>query len=301
MAADDLSPRDDSLGHGSLPEAFAKVRISPKTYVQSTVSRALVLTQFNFSGDGHVAQTEISPPSLNPIWNATLTFADVKGEDLMERCLEIELWDLIPQIEAMFLGECVVEIQKAFLDDRAVWYRLEDPKQLRCLGFRAPSVSPRGSIAAVTAGNIDVNRLMRSRDYAIHRSVSDDVDSLGDGASLLHPDHAWIGGSRRGSSQSETLEVEVYQLGKDFSHSLPGSRRSSFQDREREEQRAEGGDMTPPVNYRDRRRSSCVRRDPDEIMRSLKAVKGELGRTMSLSATTNDRRHSTSRREYLYS
>lgn len=31
MAADDLSPRDDSLGHGSLPEAYAKVRISPKT------------------------------------------------------------------------------------------------------------------------------------------------------------------------------------------------------------------------------------------------------------------------------
>lgn len=31
MAADDLSPRDDSLGHGGLPEAYAKVRISPKT------------------------------------------------------------------------------------------------------------------------------------------------------------------------------------------------------------------------------------------------------------------------------
>lgn len=37
---------------------------------------------------------------------------------------------------------------------------------------------------------------------------------------------------------------------------------------------------------RDRRRSSCARvmRDPDEILRSLKAVKGELGRTMSLSS-----------------
>jgi len=35
--------------------------------------------------------------------------------------------------------------------------------------------------------------------------------------------------SRRGSSQSEQLDVEPYQLNKDFSRSLPGSRRSSFQ------------------------------------------------------------------------
>lgn len=59
------------------------------------------------------------------------------------------------------------------------------------------------------------------------------MDSIGECASLLHPDHAWVAGSRRGSSQSETLEVEVYQLGKDFSRSLPGSRRSSFQQQEK--------------------------------------------------------------------
>lgn len=42
---------------------------------------------------------------------------------------------------------------------------------------------------------------------------------------------------------------------------------------------------------RDRRRSSCTRmfRDPDEILRSLKAVKGELGRTMSLSGSSDKR------------
>lgn len=47
--------------------------------------------------------------------------------------------------------------------------------------------------------------------------------------SYLHPDHAYVSGSRRGSSQSEQLEVETYQLSEDFSRSLPGSRRSSFQ------------------------------------------------------------------------
>ena len=52
----------------------------------------------------------------------------------------------------------------------------------------------------------------------------------GDGTyGFLHPDHAYLAGSRRGSSQSEQLDVEQYQLTQTFSKSLPGSRRSSFQ------------------------------------------------------------------------
>lgn len=136
-------------------------------------------------------------------------------------------------------------------------------------------MSPRGS-ATLLSG--DVSRFIR-QNYSFQRSVSDDCDSIGESSSLLHPDHAWGGSSRRGSSQSETLEIETYQLGKDFSKSLPGSRRSSFQDQEKK-----SGDVSPVVIPNiTRRRSSCIRKDPDEILRSLKAVRGELGRTMSLS------------------
>lgn len=224
----------------------------------------------------HCVQTEVAPASQNPIWNANLSFPGVPGDELMERMLEITLWDLIPHNEHAFLGECTVDIQKAFLDDRAVWCRLEDPRQLR---GKSPHTSPRGSIAGAGKRN----------DFGNQRSVSDDVDSIGECASLLHPDHAW--GSRRGSSQSEQLEVEVYQLGKDFSRSLPGSRRSSFQSAQEQAAEQEIPAAPPPVSYnRDRRRSSCTRmlRDPEEILKSLKAVKGELGRTMSLSG---DKRH----------
>jgi hypothetical protein len=139
------------------------------------------------------------------------------------------------------------------------------------------SVSPRGSIQM----SGDVSRFIRRNDYGVQRSVSDDCDSIGE--NFLHPDHAWGSVSRRGSSQSETLEIETYQLGKDFSKSLPGSRRSSFQDQEK--QRLGEGIATPPHNI-NRRRSSCARKDPDEILRSLKAVRGELGRTMSLCRET---------------
>ncbi|XP_069967922.1 regulating synaptic membrane exocytosis protein 2 isoform X1 [Bactrocera oleae] len=274
MAADDLALRDEAYGHGNLPEAYAKVRILPKC------------------GDGSVQQTEVSHPTQNPIWNATLTFSHMNADSLMDRYIDIQLWDLVPHTESIFLGECSVELQQAFLDDRAIWCRLEDPKGLRGISMsKSPSVSPRGSIAAGCPGG-DVSRLLR-RDYNMQRSISDDVDSIGDGTTLLHPDHAWVAGSRRGSSQSETLEVEVYQLGKDFSRSLPGSRRSSFQDPDKI--REEDAMQAPPASYYvGRRRSSVARRDPDEILKSLKAVRGELGRAMSLG--TEQQKRPASRR-----
>lgn len=91
-------------------------------------------------------QTEIAPPSQNPIWNANLSFPGVPGEELMDKMLEVTLWDLIPNHEHAFLGECTVDLQKAFLDDRAIWCRLEDPRQLR---GKSPHTSPRGSIGGI--------------------------------------------------------------------------------------------------------------------------------------------------------
>lgn len=63
---------------------------------------------FFFSGDGHVAQTEVAPASQNPIWNATLSFTGIPGEELMDRSIEVTLYDLCPQVDPIFLGECTV-------------------------------------------------------------------------------------------------------------------------------------------------------------------------------------------------
>lgn len=73
-------------------------------------------------------------------------------------------------------------------------------------------------------------RLLRKTELR-ERSYSDDTQSDSGSPELcfLHPDHAWHANSRRGSSQSEQLEVEPYELNRDYSRSLPGSRRSSFQ------------------------------------------------------------------------
>ncbi|XP_045450829.1 regulating synaptic membrane exocytosis protein 1 [Melitaea cinxia] len=257
IAADDLPPRDHTLGYGDEPEAFARIRLLPSLESCPPV------------------ETDPASASCTPVWNATLGFGGLTADLLAGRALELTLWDACPGIDPVLIGECTMELEKAFSDERAVWWTLEER------GTRSANASPRGSLTGA--------RALRRGDFASQRSVSDDVDSIGECASLLHPDHAWVAGSRRGSSQSETLEVEVYQLGKDFSRSLPGSRRSSFQQQEKD-----GGEPAPCAR-RERRRSSCVRRDPDDILRSLRAVKGELGRTLSLSGSTA-RRTATGRK-----
>jgi hypothetical protein len=250
-----------------LPEAYVKLKLMPPTNDQCT------------------AKSDVAEPTQNPIWNATFDFPNVPGEELMDKSIEATLWDYCPDRDSVFLGECTVELQKAFLEDRPVWYRLEDPHQLRGGGKTSHS-SPRSSLA-----NEIAQRLLRKAEFGQQRSFSDDKESDEKGSSpelnFLHPDHAWLAlgsasSSRRGSSQSEQLEVETYQLGRDFSRSLPGSRRSSFQSGQNVPDK---DPELPPPNYsKERRRSSCTRgRDPDDILKSLKAVKGELGRTMSLS------------------
>ncbi|XP_014243367.1 regulating synaptic membrane exocytosis protein 1 isoform X2 [Cimex lectularius] len=248
FAADDLAPRED-LQYGTQPEAYLQLRLLP------------------FTGEMNAVKTEVAEPTQNPIWNTTLELKNVQGEHLMEKTIEVTLWDYKPDKEQVFLGECCVDLQKALLDENPVWYRLEDPRQLRNGGR-----SPRSSIASDTS-----IRTLRRGD----RSMSETSDMELEGCMFLHPDHAYQSGSRRGSSQSEQIEFEPYQLSRDFSRSLPGSRRSSFQSGQDKD-----AEPPPPSYTKERRRSSICRvmRDPDEILRSLKLVKGELlGRSSSIS------------------
>lgn len=50
-------------------------------------------------------------PTKNPIWNATLSFDIGNGEHLIDRSIEVSLYDLIPQNESLFLGECLISLQ----------------------------------------------------------------------------------------------------------------------------------------------------------------------------------------------
>lgn len=236
------------------------------------------LNDISFRFNGHVERTEVSAPTQNPIWNATLIFQNVKADELLKRFVEIQLWDMVPHAEFVFLGLCTVDIQKALMDDGATWCRLEEIIDVKSSNFNVSLDLP-----STTVSVEHMQRLRRSEQ--MRSSSSDDVDSIGDATSLLHPDHAWASGSRRGSSQSEKLNVESYQLGKDYSHSLPGSRRSSFQDSQGNT--VEKTDDSTIFNSLciTRRRSSCTRREPDEFLKSPKGSKTKLGRTLSASSS----------------
>lgn len=226
----------------------------------------------------------------------------MRADELLKRHVEIELWDMVPHAEFVCLGSCTVDIQKALLDDGAIWCRLEDQHDLRTssqtnLSFDSANVSGSGGKNAthrpitldVTKSGHGDNRSFNRLHRAEHMrsSSSDDVDSIGDAASLLHPDHAWTTGSRRGSSQSEQLNVEQYQLGKDYSHSLPGSRRSSFQDSQGNCDNSDSN-IFNTLCLTGRRRSSCTRRDAheNEFTKSPhKGSKTKLNRALSASSS----------------
>ncbi|XP_050526479.1 regulating synaptic membrane exocytosis protein 1 isoform X2 [Daktulosphaira vitifoliae] len=253
LAANGLQMRNDA-DYGSLPEAYVQIKLLP------------------FTVDTNIVKTDIAEPSLNPMWNTTLEMPNVRSETLIEKQMEVTLYDYRPEKEDVILGEFVVNLQSALLDNAMIWYELESPNHSKA------SKSPRSSISDTGKGF--------KREI---RSVSEERELDG----FLHPDHAYMANSRRGSSQSEQLDVEPYQLNKDFSRSLPGSRRSSFQSTQNIDKDPE---LVTTYASKSRRRSSCTpRQDPDEILKNLKAVKGELlGRSMSISDKRGMRRGSMS-------
>lgn len=227
----------------------------------------------------------MSAPSQNPIWNATLTFSSIIADHLSQLFLEIEMWDMVPHADFVYLGFSSVNINKALLDNRVIWLRIEDPSD---------------NVAKMEFHNV-IDRAVDELNYLQHdnrrSSSSDDVDAIGDTNSLLHPNHAWAGGPRRGSSQSDqglNVNNEQPQLGKDYSRSLPGSRRSSFQSQGEAEAPEQSTSPFSTSYFTGRRRSSCTRRDPlEDYGKSTKGSRTKLNRT--LSASSSEKRLSKSK------
>lgn len=57
-----------------------------------------------FRGDQNAVKTEVAEATQNPIWNTTLEIPNVSGEQLMEKTVEVTLWDYRPDKEQVFLG-----------------------------------------------------------------------------------------------------------------------------------------------------------------------------------------------------
>ncbi|XP_052000823.1 regulating synaptic membrane exocytosis protein 2-like isoform X19 [Xyrauchen texanus] len=90
-------------------------------------------------------RTKTVKKSLEPKWNQTFMYSPVHRREFRERMLEITMWDQarVREEESEFLGEILIELETALLDDEPHWYKLQThdvssvPKSSPCLHRRA--------------------------------------------------------------------------------------------------------------------------------------------------------------------
>ncbi|XP_028835542.1 regulating synaptic membrane exocytosis protein 2 isoform X7 [Denticeps clupeoides] len=79
------------------------------------------------SSDKSKRRTKTVKKSLEPKWNQTFMYSPVHRREFRERMLEITLWDQarVCEEESEFLGEILIELETALLDDEPHWYKLQ--------------------------------------------------------------------------------------------------------------------------------------------------------------------------------
>ncbi|XP_072323295.1 regulating synaptic membrane exocytosis protein 2 isoform X17 [Scyliorhinus torazame] len=72
-------------------------------------------------------RTKTVKKTLEPKWNQTFIYSPVHRREFRERMLEITLWDQarVREEESEFLGEILIELETALLDDEPHWYKLQ--------------------------------------------------------------------------------------------------------------------------------------------------------------------------------
>ncbi|XP_034748716.1 regulating synaptic membrane exocytosis protein 2 [Etheostoma cragini] len=72
-------------------------------------------------------RTKTVKKSLEPRWNQTFMYSPVPQREFRERMLELTVWDQarVREEENQFLGEVLVEMESALLDDQPHWYKLQ--------------------------------------------------------------------------------------------------------------------------------------------------------------------------------
>ncbi|XP_075438662.1 regulating synaptic membrane exocytosis protein 2 isoform X42 [Ascaphus truei] len=77
--------------------------------------------------DKNKRRTKTVKKTLEPKWSQTFIYSPVHRREFRERMLEITLWDQarVREEESDFLGEILIELETALLDDEPHWYKLQ--------------------------------------------------------------------------------------------------------------------------------------------------------------------------------
>ncbi|XP_026510487.1 regulating synaptic membrane exocytosis protein 1 isoform X13 [Terrapene carolina triunguis] len=149
-------------------------------------------------------RTKTVKKTLEPKWNQTFLYSHVHRRDFRERMLEITVWDQprVQEEESEFLGEILIELETALLDDEPHWYKLQTHDES---SLPLPQPSPFMPRRHVHGGESTSKKLQRSQRIS-DSDISDyDVD---DGIGVVPP----VGyRSNTRESRSTTLTVPEQQ------------------------------------------------------------------------------------------
>ncbi|XP_074542166.1 regulating synaptic membrane exocytosis protein 2 isoform X2 [Halichoeres trimaculatus] len=72
-------------------------------------------------------RTKTVKKSVEPRWNQTFMYSPVHQREFRERMLELTVWDQarVREEESQFMGEVLIELEHALLDDQPHWYKLQ--------------------------------------------------------------------------------------------------------------------------------------------------------------------------------
>ncbi|XP_060545160.1 regulating synaptic membrane exocytosis protein 1 isoform X16 [Pantherophis guttatus] len=148
-------------------------------------------------------RTKTVKKSLEPKWNQTFLYSHVHRKDFRERMLEITVWDQprVQEEESDFLGEILIELETALLDDDPHWYKLQTHDES---SLPLPQPSPFMPRRHVHSGENSSKKLQRSQRISDSDISDNEVD---DGIGVVPSGYR----SSSRESKSATLTVPEQQ------------------------------------------------------------------------------------------
>ncbi|KAG7475504.1 regulating synaptic membrane exocytosis 2 isoform X11 [Solea senegalensis] len=253
LGAKDLPPRED----GRPRNPYVKIYFLPDR------------------SDKSKRRTKTVKKSLEPKWNQTFMYSPVHRREFRERMLEITLWDQarVREEESEFLGEILIELETALLDDEPHWYKLQTHD---VSSIPLPRASP--NTQRRFHGESPTRRLQRSQ--RISDSEISDYDCE-DGVGVITDFR-----SNGRDFQSSTLSVpEQVMSSNHCSRSAdinrarsrspsvpPPSRNHGAMDRHEYHSRSRSADQRPTIERPSSRSRSTERPHDSSLMRSMPSL-----------------------------
>ncbi|XP_014911844.1 regulating synaptic membrane exocytosis protein 2-like isoform X6 [Poecilia latipinna] len=261
LGAKDLPPRED----GRPRNPYVKIYFLP--------DRSL---NYCSSSDKSKRRTKTVKKSLEPKWNQTFMYSPVHRREFRERMLEITLWDQarVREEESEFLGEILIELETALLDDEPHWYKLQTHD---VSSMPLPRSSPNAQRRQLH-GESPTRRLQRSQ--RISDSEISDYDCE-DGVGVI-TDYRPNGRDFRSSTLSvpeQMMSSNHCSRSADINRARsrspsvpPPSRNHGAMDRHEFHSRSRSADQRPTIERLSSRSRSTERPHDSSLMRSMPSL-----------------------------